>query len=152
LVVPRSLIFVRQDTKYLLIRGSGEKRLWAGLYNGIGGHVERGEDILTAARRELFEETGLRAELRLCGTVVVDAGGVGVVLFIFLGEAAVGHVSPGVEGELQWVEAGALSSLPTVEDLPGLVARVQRSRPGDGPFSAYSHYDDQGKLNVRFAE
>jgi 8-oxo-dGTP pyrophosphatase MutT (NUDIX family) len=34
-----------------------------------GGHLEPGEDPLTAAQRELLEETGLTAELALVGVI-----------------------------------------------------------------------------------
>ena len=59
-VVPRTLIFIRNDDEILLIKGAKDKKIWPGLYNGIGGHLERGEDPLSAAHRELFEETGLK--------------------------------------------------------------------------------------------
>ena len=73
MLIPRTAIFVRRGDEYLLIKGAPTKRLWAGKYNGLGGHVERGEDVLTSAGREPREETGLTAYLWLCGTVIADA-------------------------------------------------------------------------------
>ena len=66
-LIPRVLIFLTRGDSVLLIEGAATKRLWAGKYNGIGGHVEQGESALEAAKRELLEETGLQAELRLAG-------------------------------------------------------------------------------------
>ena len=55
-VVPRVAIFLRRGDAVLLLKGAPTKRLWANKYNGLGGHVERGEDAMSAARRELLEE------------------------------------------------------------------------------------------------
>ena len=43
---------VTGEPEVLLLRGAADKRLWANRYNGLGGHVEAGEDVLSAAKRE----------------------------------------------------------------------------------------------------
>lgn len=75
MVIPRTLIFVRNQDRVLLIRGAPTKRLWANKYNGLGGHVEAGESIHAAAIREVFEESGLREiKLTLIGIISIATG------------------------------------------------------------------------------
>ena len=152
MLIPRTAIFVRRGEKYLLIKGAPTKRLWAGKYNGIGGHVERGENILFSAQRELLEETGLQADLWLCGTVIVDAGETGICLFVFCGENAQGEIKASEEGAVEWLKKDAVLHLPAVEDLPILLERIDKMRRGDPPFAARSYYDENDKLKVVFAE
>lgn len=152
-LIPRTLIFVTRGEQVLLIMGAPTKRLWANRYNGIGGHIERGEDALSAARRELAEETGLQVPgLWLCGVVLVegdDQAGVGI--FVFKGEATDAVLRPSGEGSLEWVSRWQIGELPVVEDLPALLGRVLEMQPGQAPFSARSSYNHSGELVVTFA-
>ncbi|MFH1186019.1 MAG: NUDIX domain-containing protein [Chloroflexota bacterium] len=152
MLIPRTAIFVRDADTYLLIKGAPNKRLWPGKYNGVGGHIDRSEDVLASANRELREETGLEARLWLCGTVVVDAGDIGVGLYVFTGEVSGGVLRESAEGAAEWVRFDRIPSLPTVEDVPQLVGRIHDMRRGDPPFAARSHYDAAGRLQIEFAE
>lgn len=48
--------------EYLLLRRSPEEEIYPGIWQVVTGGIEPGERSIDAARRELFEETGLRSD------------------------------------------------------------------------------------------
>ena len=126
-VIPRTLIFItRENKEVLLIQGASDKKIWANRLNGIGGHVERGEDVKTSARREIMEETGLsKGDLILRGIIMIDVEpNVGICLYLFLGKSFEGEIKESNEGKLRWVKTDEISKHELVPDLYQLMPRV----------------------------
>jgi 8-oxo-dGTP diphosphatase len=149
-VVPRTLTFGIREGKVLLQKVPPGKGAWAGLWNGIGGHVEPGESAGQAARREYHEETGLElTDLRLAGEVIVDLGSSpGIAFSVFAATIAAGTPLPNDEGELDWFTPEQAGRIAVVEDLPTLLPRALASLGGAPPFTAVYRYDDSGNLTI----
>jgi len=154
-VVPRTLCFVRHGDEVLLLKGAPHKRIWANRFNGLGGHVEQGEDVLTSVMREVREEAGLEiTDVRLAAVVHADAADplLGILFFVFTGRAQHKDVVASPEGSLEWVPISALPAESMAPDLPILLPRVMALPEGAAPlFLAYS-YDEHDQLVMRFAE
>jgi 8-oxo-dGTP diphosphatase len=153
-LIPRNLIFLTRGGYVLLIKGASTKRLWANRYNGIGGHIEPGEDVLSSARRELKEETGLIPDdLWLCGTIMVDTGhNPGIGIYLFRGECSIGIPKNSVEGILEWLPVNEIQNHLLVEDLYTLLPKVLSLKKSDPPLSALYTYDEEDQLVIQFGE
>jgi len=152
-VVPRTLIFLFDEhDRVLLLRKSPHKRLWSGFLNGIGGHIEAGEDVMEAALRELGEETGITGvALAFCGQIMIDvSNNAGVALFVFKGNY-VGHDPFRVEdGELVRVSLNDLENQRLMEDLAILLPKVAVFKRGDALIIGKYTFDQEGKLKMLF--
>jgi 8-oxo-dGTP diphosphatase len=115
-----------------------------GKYNGLGGKLERDEDIVACIRREIREESGLECDaLSLRGTVFwpgFDKTGEDWFGFLFRIDHFTGTpFAENADGPLEWVEVGRILELPLWEGdrhfLPLLF--------GDGPaFHGVMPYSD----------
>lgn len=86
-----------------------------GKYNGLGGKVEPGEDVVAAIRRELREEAAIDVvDLQLRGTVSWPGfNGRDVFGFVFLVTSFVGEIpAENEEGTLAWHDVATMMELP----------------------------------------
>lgn len=139
-VLLRTLIFVFRDGRLLMMKygdpGAGrsaEKAGRAGVYNPIGGHVERGEDVLASARREALEEAGIRLiSPRICGIVHIDGfAGKQMLDFLVVATTADEPVTKSAEGELSWVDPSAVASLNVFDDVRPILGALLRLKSGE---------------------
>ncbi len=150
LVSPRTLIFIQNEDDILLIKGAKDKKIWPGLYNGIGGHVEKGEDVLSAARRELTEESGLeKIDLFLKAIIFIEVNeNTGINMYVFWGETNNKDVRDSTEGSLEWININNLQNYPMVEDLYELIPKIITNQK-ECLFGRYFYLDK--KLVMEFA-
>ncbi len=115
-----TLVYVlSRDRSHVLMlhRNKRPDDIHYGKYNGLGGKVEAHEDVVTGARRELLEESGLTSSsLVLRGTVLwpgFGPDGQDWFGFIFRADTYDGASHAGnAEGTLEWVPLAALPAIP----------------------------------------
>jgi 8-oxo-dGTP diphosphatase len=153
LTIPRTLCFVLNGSDVLLMKRAPHKRVFPNQYNGVGGHIERDEDPLTSAKREILEETGLAVvNLQLRAVYNIDAkASTGIVLFVFTAESDSREVSANDEGTLHWIPQQEVTLYDLVEDLPIILPRVLSMGKLDSPLFVHVSYDQQDHIQMRFA-
>jgi 8-oxo-dGTP diphosphatase len=114
-----------------------------GKYNGLGGKLDSGEDIVSGMCREVREEAGLEChELRLRGTISwpgFGKHGEDWFGFIFLIESWSGEtLAENEEGTLSWIEMEHILQLPLWEGdrhfLPLVFGEPRRQFHGVMPY------------------
>lgn len=153
LTIPRTLSFVFNGGDVLLMKRAAHKRVFPNQYNGLGGHIERDEDPLTSAIREIREESGLDVrDASLKAIYNIDAGeATGILLLVFTAYSDQRDVTANSEGTLHWVARDDVYGLDLVEDLPLILPRILTMQASDPPLFVHVSYDEQDAIRMRFA-
>lgn len=119
--------------------------------NGVGGHIEKGEEPFSSARREVLEETGLSINrLDLCAILFIDIGETpGIEVFVFRAENEGGQINHSDEGVLEWKSLDEIqSSEHILDDVPMLIDLCLNHEAGKMPQIVKYSYDDKRQLRI----
>jgi 8-oxo-dGTP pyrophosphatase MutT (NUDIX family) len=105
-------------SKIVLLKRASTKEFAAGMYTGVGGVVEEGENLFDAAFRELEEETGIKG-IELTHFACAE---VGTVKWLHYFAAILPHKELPFcnEGDLEWVDVDKLlkkNIIPTTKEI-----------------------------------
>lgn len=166
--VPNSIshyttLFLLFGEHWLLLKRSPDKRFLPNRYTGLGGRVEAGElgDLKGSVLRELFEETGLKAEdqthLTLRRLLIHNRPGEPLTnLFYFTAALSTYALPTCTEGTLEWTRPDEFAALDIIETtaqvLPRLVEDVSREPEGARTVRlGAAHYGPDGLERVVWA-
>lgn len=134
-------------------RRPGDQHL--GKYNGLGGKLEPGEDVVAGMRREIREEAGLECDsLQLRGTISWPGfGKQGEDWFAFLFVIDRWHgtvLDANAEGVLEWVDLARVLDLPLWEGDRYFLPLVFSASPRQ--FHGVMPYRDGRPLSWNYSE
>ena len=114
-----TLCLVRSGDNYLL--QNRLKKDWPG-FSLPGGHVEKGESIVSSVIREVKEETGLSIfNPKLCGIKQFPIENGRYLVFLFIADEFEGEVVSSSEGEMHWINKNNLDDYNLVPDFHDLL-------------------------------
>ncbi|MGB5351425.1 MAG: NUDIX domain-containing protein [Polyangiales bacterium] len=118
-------VLVFGQGRMLSMRRAASQEAGPGLWEGVSGRVQSGEDPIAAARREVLEETGLRVVIRSRPVTAYAALRCGepMTVIVFAAEHEDGEVRLSEEHDAyRWCELGELSQL----GVPTLLVQAAR--------------------------
>lgn len=144
-------VLVKHEGAILLVRRGSSPR--KGQWSLPGGHVELGESVRVAARREVAEECHVDVEILdvidVCDLIMRDEQGrvcYHYVLVCFLGKYLGGTAYPGSDAlEVDWVPVERLPSYDLSDTLRAVVNKGLASRAGMPPPEPLSPFLRAGK-------
>ncbi len=118
-MINTTLCYIEADGAYLMIHRVKKKNdMNKDKWLGVGGKLEAGESPHDCARREIFEETGVRATgLRYRGIVTFVSDEFGTeYMHLFTANGYEGEINYDCdEGRLEWIDKSKVKELPIWE-------------------------------------
>ena len=119
--------------------------------NGVGGHIEKGEEPFESALREISEETGVEiSNLELASILFIDINtNPGIQVFVFKADFVCGKTAHSDEGNLLWMSYAEIKkSNDVLADVTELIQICETYIKGSKPAILKYLYDESGQLRI----
>ena len=124
--------FISNDEKYLILKRSDNVKSMRGLWGGVSGVIEGNEDPLKRAKKEIFEETGMREDLisllrtaKEIRVISTQYSNHEWIVFPFLFSTRESKIRLNWENsEYRWISANEISKYQTVPSLDKVLASL----------------------------
>lgn len=142
-------IFVRKDSKYLLLKRSPLKKYAPNVVHPIGGKVDPNENPFTAAQRELLEEAGIKVKNMRLEAVILEIKPVKAeeenwLIFHFSADHESGELLKTEEGEFIFLDETEIKKQDLFPSVRPIVHHI--FNPKDGTVFFTLEYDKDGKV------
>lgn len=128
-----TLCYLEKDGAYLMLHRNkrGESDMNNGLWMGVGGHFETGEDAEACMKREVWEETALTpTAYRKRGEILFESDRYpSEVMHLFVVTDWTGELGECSEGELAWIDKAQVPLLPAWEGDRYFLAELAQDTP-----------------------
>jgi ADP-ribose pyrophosphatase YjhB (NUDIX family) len=149
-------MLIRDDSgKLLFMRNDHPESIIHGYVNPPAGHIEIGETVVDAVKREILEETGLVnvSDIKVQGTVNVQ-GFKELPVFMIVVSCKVDGVTPsvkeGAEGTAVWLSSSELQSEKVLEDVAKIIETLKNTTSGK-LFHATSTFENRKLVQFNVA-
>lgn len=143
--------FVEKDGKYLMLHRNKDKRILPDVWMAPGGKREFNEGLFECARREIFEETGLKIKnlrVKAVGNAYLkDLDQEFFFTFVFADYAS-GELKDCEDGQLRWLTPKE------IENLKNVLAEIKEVGPyifrKDHKVISYKAVYEKGNKMIKF--
>jgi 8-oxo-dGTP diphosphatase len=149
-----SNMIVKKDNKFLIIKRSLNKKIDPGFYHFSGGKVDINEEPLCAAKRELFEEAGIKVKDIRIEAVVTELSpyykGENWLIFYFSGNYKNGKIKTSPEGEFIWMTKKEILDqkqkfIPSVRVIIDYLLDINMGTV----FASFKHYSKKNDVGIK---
>ena len=150
-LVPRTLVFIQHEGKIVFIDKARNNSLVLGQFNGVGGHVELGEEPYESAIREIQEETGLLVTgLEMVAMLFIDTEtNPGILVFVFKADSAGGTLTESGEGGLVLLTRDeVIHEKRMMQDIPALLEICENHKSNHPPKILKYFFNKNGGLRI----
>jgi 8-oxo-dGTP diphosphatase len=136
------------EGKVLLLKRAANKKVDPGVYSGVGGKVEPGEDFYSAILREIKEETGIENFRSIrCYSITQHpyppSNAEWVNIYFNIEIEKIIEISNSDDGDFHWIDPDKIEGLPMVSDLKKYI-KILAKNPNAFIFGFFE-YDQSGK-------